>query len=57
MSYLSSARQILSRVGRAELALLVGVLVLAGFLGGFIALSSEVMEGDTSASTRRSSSS
>ena len=47
MSYLSSARQILSRVGRAELALLVGVLVLAGFLGGFIALSSEVMEGDT----------
>jgi undecaprenyl-diphosphatase len=43
----SALRRILSRVWRTEFAVLLAIILVAGIVGAFIALASEVMEGDT----------
>jgi undecaprenyl-diphosphatase len=47
MTYPSAARRILSRVWRTEFAMLLAMVLVAGIVGAFIALASEVVEGDT----------
>jgi undecaprenyl-diphosphatase len=47
MSQWLSLDTLRSRLDRAELAILAAILLVAGALGGFLALASEVVEGET----------